>query len=66
MVPVINYGEIIADEHCLLYAATLLGLMESEYYDRLCALADLCGAETRLPGGTGLQPVCHVAADRIG
>ena len=47
MVPLINYGEIISDEHCLLYGATLLALMESEYYDRLCALADRCGAEAR-------------------
>jgi len=48
MIPVINYGNIISDEHCLLYGATLLGLMENEYYDRICALADLCGAESRL------------------
>jgi hypothetical protein len=45
MVPVINYGEIISDEHCVLYGATLLGLMADEYYKHVCAVADLCGAE---------------------
>lgn len=45
MVPLINYGQIISDELCLAYGATLLGLMESEYYDKLCGLADAVGAE---------------------
>jgi hypothetical protein len=44
MVPVINYGEVIGDEHCLLYGAALLGLDEDDYYQRLCALADSLGA----------------------
>jgi hypothetical protein len=35
LIPLINYGEIITDEHCLLYGATLLGLMEVEYYLKL-------------------------------
>ena len=48
MIPLINYGNIITDEHCLLYGATLLGLMEEEYYRQLWALADFLGAETRL------------------
>lgn len=51
MVPVINYGPVIRDEHCLLYGATLLGLTEEEYYQRLCELADWCGAEARWAGG---------------
>jgi len=50
MVPVINYGDIVSDEHCLLYGAAILGMMEDEYYLGVCALADLCGAETRMPG----------------
>jgi hypothetical protein len=50
MIPVLNYGDIIADEHCLLYGATLLGLMEEEFYRQLCALSDCLGAETRFPG----------------
>jgi hypothetical protein len=49
MIPVINYGEIVSDEHCVLYGATLLGLTESEYYEKVCALSDFCGAETRFP-----------------
>jgi hypothetical protein len=50
MTPLLNYGEIIKDEHCLLYGATLLGLMEAEFYQKICALADLVGSETRFPG----------------
>ncbi len=46
MVPVINYGAIISDQHCLLYGAAVLGLMEEEYYSRLCAMADVVGAES--------------------
>lgn len=47
MLPVINYGELIRDEHCCLYGSTLLGLMESEFCERIAALADLVGAEVR-------------------
>ncbi len=47
MIPLINYGEIVTDDHCLIYGATLLGLTEAEYYDQLCALSDLVGAEIR-------------------
>lgn len=50
MIPLINYGDIISDDHCLLYGATLLGLLEDEYYEKMCALADFIGAETRLVG----------------
>lgn len=49
MIPGINYGTIVSDEHCLLYGATLLGLMEEEYYAQLCRLADQIGAEPRVP-----------------
>jgi hypothetical protein len=47
LIPVINYGDIVTDEHALQYGATLLGLTEEEYYQQLCALADLCGAEAK-------------------
>lgn len=50
MIPLINYGKIISDEHCLAYGATLLGIMEKEFYRDICALADLVGAEVRFPG----------------
>lgn len=43
-VPQINYGDIVTGEHCLLYGATLLGMLAGEYYDALCALADAVGA----------------------
>ena len=48
MVPVINYGDIIADEHCLSYGASLLGLMEEEFYAQICGAADFVGAEHRM------------------
>jgi hypothetical protein len=49
MLPVINYGDIISDADCLVFGATLLGLLEQEYYQQMCRLADLCGAEPRMP-----------------
>jgi hypothetical protein len=45
MIPVINYGDIITDEHCLRYGATLLGMMEEEFYAAICRMADFAGAE---------------------
>jgi len=50
MIPLINYGEIVTDDHCLAYGATLLGMMEEEYYQAVCRMAELAGAEARLPG----------------
>lgn len=47
MIPALNYGDIVADEHCLLYGATLLGLLEPEFYQQICALADWAGAEPK-------------------
>ncbi len=47
MIPVINYGPVISDEHCLGYGATLLGLLEEEFYRLICDLADWSGAEVR-------------------
>ena len=52
MIPLINYGEIISDNHCLRYGATLLGLMEDEFYTAICQLAGFVGAEVRLAGKT--------------
>jgi hypothetical protein len=49
MIPVINYGDLIRDEHCLLYGAALLGLMEEEFYDHICAVADFVEARIRYP-----------------
>lgn len=48
MIPLINYGHIITDDHCLRYGATLLGLMEEEYYQRLCQLGDFLGVASRM------------------
>lgn len=47
MVPLINYGEVVADDRCLLYGATLLGLLSDEFYELICRVADFVGAEVR-------------------
>lgn len=57
MIPLINYGPIINDEHCLGYGAALLGLLEEEYYDAICRLADFVGAE-QPPAGGGCASSC--------
>ena len=31
MIPAINYGDVVTDDHCLFYGATLLGLTADEY-----------------------------------
>ena len=46
MIPLVNYGDIITDEYCLIYGGTLLGMMEAEFYQKICGLADFVGAET--------------------
>lgn len=53
MIPLINYDNIISDEHCLAYGATLMGMMEEEFYKKICKLADLVGVEVRFPGMDG-------------
>ncbi len=50
ILPLVNYGDIIGDEHCLVYAASLLGLTEEECYRLMCEVADYCGSETKLQG----------------
>jgi hypothetical protein len=50
MIPLINYGQIVNDDHCLAYGATLLGMLDREFYREICALADFVGAEVRFPG----------------
>jgi hypothetical protein len=52
MIPLINYGDIITDEHCVAYGATLLGMMEGEFYQAICALADSVGAEINFQSRT--------------
>lgn len=44
MIPVINYGEIITDHHCMAYGAALLGLDADTYYQRICDMAAHVGA----------------------
>jgi len=56
MIPVLNYGDVVTDAHCLSYGATLLGLMEEEFYAAICGLADLVGAAPRFPGDRAVDP----------
>ena len=45
--PVVNYGSLINDDHCLLYGATLTGQTVGQYYQELCEMADAIGAPGR-------------------
>lgn len=51
MLPLINYGAIITDAHCLHYGATLLGLTAAEFLTQICQLADFAGAQFLAMGG---------------
>jgi len=44
MIPLVNYGQIISDDHCVLYGATVRGCLADEYYDAICNMADQLGA----------------------
>ena len=44
-IPLMNYGDLITDEHCLIYGATVLGLTLTQYYEQLCTLAASIGAQ---------------------
>ncbi len=52
MIPVINYGRMVTDLHCIAYGAVLMGLDEETYYQAICGLADFVGAENLLPDGS--------------
>ena len=44
MIPIINYGPIISDEHAIEYGSTLMGMDHDTYYNSICELADFSGA----------------------
>lgn len=54
VIPQVNFGAVATDEHCIAYGATLLGMLEDEYYKALCELADSVGA----PAHWLNTPVC--------
>lgn len=54
-VPVINYGKLIKDDHCLLYGATVSGMTMDAYYSELCRIAAFIGAPARDRGMNGDQ-----------
>ena len=58
LIPAINYGEVITDDHCVLYGATFLGMMEDEFYGRICELADFVGAEATPRPMAGCTTAC--------
>ncbi len=45
MIPVVNCGQIVNDEHCLEYGAALMGVTVDDYYGQICGLAEFVGAE---------------------
>ena len=45
MIPVINYGQIITDEHCLLYGSVLFDVAEDNFYEAICMLSEAVGAK---------------------
>ena len=51
--PLMSYGDLISDDHCLLYGATLNGLPVPAYYQELCRIADAIGAVPRDREETG-------------
>ena len=57
MIPVLNYGDIVTDDQCIRYGATLLGMMEEEFYDAICRMADYVGAEPKAPPDAALPGV---------
>ena len=57
MIPVINYGKLITDEHCITYGATLFGVSRAHYYNTICEIADWVGAETAQ--ATNNPSTCH-------
>lgn len=44
MIPVINFRELVTDDHCTLFVAHLLGMTETAAYRSICDLADWVGA----------------------
>ena len=52
LIPVINFGDIVDDSHCLAYGAALFGMDKATYYRRICTLADFVGAETCRSAGS--------------
>lgn len=56
MIPVINYGEIVTDDHCLMFGATLMGMTETAFYLKVCEVADFVEAAVRFPDPVSRQP----------
>ena len=58
MIPLINYGPIISDEHAIEYGSTLMNMGRDEYYAAICEMADFSGARAL----TADDPDAHQAA----
>ncbi len=61
LIPLINYGDVVTDEVCVHYGATLLDLTPEEFYRRICSLAETVGAEERADDASSVEPM-HLAA----
>ncbi len=42
--PLMNYGDLVNDDHCIIYGATLTGTTVDEFYSQVCRMADDIGA----------------------
>jgi len=45
MIPAINYGDLVTDDHCVGYGATLLGMTDDGFYEAVCRMADCVGTQ---------------------
>jgi hypothetical protein len=59
MIPVINYGKLINDEHCVEYGSRLMRMDKETYYQRICEIAEFVGAEAL----DANDPRAHVVED---
>ena len=56
LIPVINCGEIVNDDHGLKFGATLMGMTETAFYLKICEVADFVEAEVRFPDNLARTP----------
>jgi hypothetical protein len=66
LIPLINYGDVVTDEICVHFGATLLGLAPEEFYRRICDLAERVGAEARVAGAPDGAPLRFAAPVTLG
>ncbi len=65
MIPVINFRELVTDQHCLLYGAQLFGTSEDAFYQSVCDLADWVGAAAQHQEASPTDCGCGSGCDRF-